>query len=70
MDSLREDHGQDSSPCAGEGVGDIVILGYHGLGCSRRHSGQWWCAAAVVLVEMETETEIVRSTVVDVGGEV
>lgn len=54
MGSVREDHGQDPSPCAGEGVGDIVILGYHGLGCSRRHGGQRWCAVVVeLMVEME-----------------
>lgn len=35
MLAVREDHGEDAAPGAGQGVGDIVILGNDGLGCDR-----------------------------------
>ena len=31
-DGIRQDHGQDAAAGAGEGVGDVVILGNGGLG--------------------------------------
>ena len=37
---IRQNHGQDAATSAGKRVGDIVVLGYHGLGvrhdCSYR----------------------------------
>lgn len=44
---VREDHGQDAASGAGEGVGDIVVLGYHGLGRGGGHGG---CDDGVVMV--------------------